>query len=105
VAVMLVGLVLVPVVAGRWLGSVRTGLFRTESVQYRLEEWNTAMRMVRGRPVLGWGPDTYFGNYGRYRSARDAVQRELTIPDKPHNVFLEWGTSTGIVGLLIYLVL
>ena len=105
VGVVLLGLALVPVALTRTTFSRSTGLFRTESVEYRAETWDAARRMFLERPIFGSGPETYFGNYPQYRSAADARDRGITIPDKPHNIFLEWAVSVGAVGLLLYLAL
>ena len=48
------------------------GLLRTASLQYRAEMWKNAWGQALHRPVLGWGPDTYYGNYARFRSAFEA---------------------------------
>jgi hypothetical protein len=71
----------------------------------RAETWSAAVRMVGERPVLGWGPESFYGQYPRFRTAVDAREQGLAIPDKPHNVFLGWATSTGILGLAVHLAL
>jgi O-antigen ligase len=71
----------------------------------RVHMWEAGWRMSIDRPLLGWGPEAFFGNYPRYRSATEARAQGLSITDKPHNIFLGWSTSTGFVGLLAYLAL
>ena len=78
---------------------------RTETIRYRVHMWDAAWRMTIERPVLGWGPETFYGNYPRFRSPVEAREQGLSITDKPHNIFLGWATTTGLVGLLTYLTL
>jgi O-antigen ligase len=71
----------------------------------RSETWAASLRMLAERPVLGWGQESFYGQYPRLRKAADARENGLAIPDKPHNVLLGWATSTGIVGLAAYVLL
>ncbi|MEX0875737.1 MAG: O-antigen ligase family protein [Actinomycetota bacterium] len=73
--------------------------------EFRTDTWVAAVRMLGDRPFLGWGPESFYGQYPRYRTAVEAREQGLAIPDKPHNVFLGWATSTGTLGLAAHLVL
>lgn len=103
VCVVLAALSLVPMIVSRGSPVQGSGLLRTESVAYRGDEWGAAWRMFLHRPVLGSGPQTYYGNYTTFRSAEDARLRGIQIPDEPHNIFLDWLTSAGAVGFAAYL--
>jgi len=77
--------------------------FRTGTFQDRSYYWITALRIFRHHPILGTGPDTYYANYPLFRLAKDGAKLGLTITDKPHNVFLEYASNSGILGLGTYL--
>jgi cytochrome c-type biogenesis protein CcmH/NrfG len=79
--------------------------FRTGTFQDRGYYWITALRIFRHHPILGTGPDTYYANYPLFRLAKDGAKLGLTITDKPHNIFLEYASNTGILGIGTYLTL
>jgi O-antigen ligase len=83
----------------------RPSVLRTGTLAYRQQLWDAGVRMIRTKPILGWGPETYYGTYPRFRAASDAQVWNLRIPDKPHNIFINWAVSTGFTGLLTYLAL
>ena len=74
------------------------------SVQPRLLSWGAALDGVKERPIFGWG----FENY-RYAFDKHFTPALLKFGwaeafwDKPHNIFLEYLISGGIIGLLAYL--
>src|ERR671923_55529 len=59
---MLAVLVFLPFAVRSDLQSTETVL-RTYSVAYRTEVWAGSVRMVRERPVFGWGPESFYGEY------------------------------------------
>lgn len=69
----------------------------------RLLQWGLTVDMVRDRPILGWGPETYAFVFPRYINARfeRTVRREV-IPDRAHNVLLEVAASSGLLGLAAF---
>ena len=77
--------------------------FRTGTFQDRSYYWTTALRIFKHHPVLGTGPDTYYANYPLFRLPQDGAKLGLTITDKPHNIFLEYASNSGILGLGTYL--
>ena len=79
--------------------------FRTGTFQDRGYYWITALRIFRHHPILGTGPDTYYANYPLFRLAKDGAKLGLTITDKPHNIFLEYASNSGILGIGTYLTL
>jgi O-antigen ligase len=80
-------------------------LDRSAAGVHEVPEWSAAWRMAADRPLLGWGPDTFYGNYTRFRTQADARERGLAVPDVPQNIFLARAVGTGFVGLLAFLVL
>ena len=103
IALVLLVLALVPIVAGDVQDPAREGVLRTGSAGYRAELWEVTWRMALERPLLGSGPETYFGNYPHFRKAEAAKRDGLLIPDSPHSIYLTWATNTGFVGLAAFL--
>ncbi|MGH2760403.1 MAG: O-antigen ligase family protein, partial [Actinomycetota bacterium] len=101
----IVALMVVPVVFGDPTDTQRTAPLRTGTAGYRVQIWDASWRMFLNRPVLGWGPETFYGNYPRFRTADEARRQGLAISDKPHNIYLGWATSTGAVGVVAYVLL
>lgn len=77
---------------------------RGRSIRQRAESYRTALLGIRERPVLGWGPENFVVAFDRFYSG---VLESTHYPwfDKVHNVFLEVGVTTGLLGLLSYLLL
>ncbi|MEX2537151.1 MAG: O-antigen ligase family protein [Actinomycetota bacterium] len=105
VAAALLVLAVMPFVIGDPTDRSEEGLFRAGTASYRTEVWGASWRMSMSRPLLGWGPESYFGQYGTFRSPSDARRLGLSLTDKPHNIFLGWSTATGLIGLGTYLFL
>lgn len=105
VGIVLMALALLPFVIGDPTDRAEAGLLRTGTASYRTEVWGASWRMTLGRPLLGWGPESFFGEYGEYRSPADARRLGLSLTDKPHNIFLGWSTSTGLIGLGVFIFL
>jgi O-antigen ligase len=101
----ILALSLVAVVFGDPTDTSRTTPLRTGTAGYRVQIWDASWRMFLNRPVLGWGPETFYGNYPRFRTPDEARRQGLAISDKPHNIYLGWATSTGIAGTVAYLAL
>jgi O-antigen ligase/polysaccharide polymerase Wzy-like membrane protein len=81
------------------------GFFRTETFSSRADYWITALRIFRQHPVLGTGPETFYSNYPPNRTRADGALLGSAIPDKPHNIYLEYAANTGAIGLGSYLIL
>ena len=97
----LTSLVLVPVIAGAFLlGSGRlTRAFSMSDIgkQDRLAMWQTAIHMIKDRPILGQGVNTFMANYLTYWVGG---QRQ---PRYAHNCYLQVAAETGLVGLISFL--
>lgn len=83
----------------------RIEVFRTGTFNIRTFYWTTALRIGMDNPVVGVGLDQYYANYPPHRLPEDGAQLGLTITDKPHNIFLEYFSNAGVLGLGSYLVL
>jgi hypothetical protein len=81
---------------GRVASSTNVG---SGSVASRLNTWRDLPALIAGRPILGWGPDTFGLTYPLYQSS----YRGGEFFDKPHQEMLGVAAAEGIVGLTAYL--
>lgn len=77
-------------------------LSNTESVS-RLYIWNMALTGFEQRPILGWGQENF--NYIFNANYNPKMWNQEQWFDRSHNVYLDWLTNSGIIGLLAYLAL
>ncbi|MEK7209334.1 MAG: O-antigen ligase family protein, partial [Patescibacteria group bacterium] len=69
--------------------------------QSRFLIWNIAYQAWQERPILGWGPENFVYLFSKYYDAR--LWKQEPWFDRAHNVFFDWLTASGIVGLAAYL--
>src|SRR3989338_9754721 len=75
------------------------------SIGTRFELWKGGIKLIKARPIFGYGPDTLSTMYPsvmtpdllRFENLRDR-------PDRLHNHILDYTYEFGIIGLLIYLI-
>jgi putative inorganic carbon (HCO3(-)) transporter len=85
------------------------------STQARIDVWRSSLQMIRHRPIVGIGPDNFQRLYAPTR-AENKYQREC-VPGQgyiqpgagaepclshPHDEFLDFWLSSGILGLISY---
>jgi len=72
------------------------------TTEWRAAVWQTSLEMAADRPLLGFGLDQFSVSFPEYRPA-DFVERFGTMGvDAPHNVFLNYLTGLGVIGLLLF---
>jgi O-antigen ligase len=77
-----------------------------QSVSLRGEYWQAGINMGLNNPIFGVGLDSYGTFYRTYRNESATVVPGVnTISDAAHNIFIDVFASTGIIGLLSYLLL
>jgi putative inorganic carbon (hco3(-)) transporter len=69
--------------------------------EQRLLYWKHGLEMIRENPVLGVG----FYNFAPYYEAHFRYDMLYETAQLPHNIFVQVGTDTGLVGLFVYVVL
>jgi O-antigen ligase len=80
----------IPQIAGRLNPQGETGFFR-------ISLWRSSLNMLRDHPVFGVGLDNFLYAYrGRY--ILDSAWQEPNL-SHPHNIFLDFGTRLGFLGL------
>ncbi|MBW3225628.1 O-antigen ligase family protein [Marinobacter adhaerens] len=67
----------------------------------RLLYWENGMKMIQEHPFFGVGYFNFAPYYQRYYPEDLLVQRAQL----PHNIFIQVGTDTGIIGLTIFFLL
>lgn len=73
------------------------------TTQSRFIIWGMALESWKDRPILGWGPESFVYIFSKYYNSE--LWRQEPWFDRAHNVFLDWLTSTGIIGFLAYFAL
>jgi O-antigen ligase len=80
---------------------------RDPSLDWRLDRWKGAWRLIRERPLFGWGIGTY--PLEQARTVSGAVPRELilrlgpTLAEEAHNEYVQVTAEMGVFGLALYL--
>lgn len=67
--------------------------------------WSRTLPMILDHPLLGTGPDTYAISFPQndYVGKFNAYGNMKTIVDKPHNIYLNYASNTGIPSLIAIL--
>jgi len=73
------------------------------AVRTRSTLWQMAFRGWQERPLLGWGQENFNLIFNQEYDPRMHDQEQWF--DRAHNVFFDWLTAAGILGLLAYLAL
>src|SRR3990172_6424700 len=76
-------------------------LLEDKTVRARLNLWNISFEAFGERPWLGYGQDNFEYAYNEFYRAEMYDQEPYF--DRAHNVFFDWLISSGIFGLLAYL--
>ncbi|MCF6242797.1 MAG: O-antigen ligase family protein [Bacteroidales bacterium] len=73
----------------------------------RLNRWNSAFRMFKEKPFLGWGPGTYMFQYAPFQMARDKTIISTNFGDggTAHSEYLSALIDSGIPGLISFLLM
>lgn len=62
--------------------------------------WGIAWEGVKERPVTGWGLDNFHYVFAKHYTPEMATQEQWF--DRSHNVFMDWLTQAGFLGLISY---
>ncbi len=68
----------------------------------RYQGWKVALQAIADKPILGWGPENFAIGFDKNYDPK--ILWSLWW-DKAHNVILDIGVQTGILGILIYITL
>ncbi len=73
----------------------------------RFNRWNSAIRMFKEKPILGWGPGTYAFAYAPFQDAADLTIISTNFGDggNAHSEYLGPLAEQGIIGMILMLLL
>jgi len=72
----------------------------------RLTLWNIGIRAFLERPILGWGRNNF--EYAFYKNILVPKEYEILpsgTPDNTHNIVIETLVSSGVVGLIMFILI
>lgn len=72
------------------------------SDQIRQSQWQSAVIAIKERPILGWGLSNFHTQVKRIKIENDLGAKDYDDAHA-HNVFLEIGAGTGLIGLFLFL--
>ena len=76
------------------------------AIRGRVTEMLAALHVFRDHPVLGVGPGQFARFYfQRYAANADIKFRDIAVPRRAHNLYLEMGAELGLLGLGTFLAL
>lgn len=74
-------------------------------IQARLYAWNIGLQGWKERFWLGWGPENYNIVYNKYFDPKIMVSANSEVWfDRSHNIIFDWAVTSGIIGLVAYLI-
>lgn len=73
----------------------------------RINRWNSAFRMYRERPVLGWGPGTYMFQYAPFQASHQKTIISTNLGDwgNAHSEYIGPLAESGLPGMTIMIIL
>lgn len=71
------------------------------TTQSRFVIWGMAFNGWKEHPILGWGQESFNVVFNKY--SKPILYKQEAWFDRAHNVFLDWLTAGGALGLLTYL--
>jgi putative inorganic carbon (HCO3(-)) transporter len=75
---------------------------------YRIDIWKETLNIVKNRPALGYGINTYMSVLQKYRRDRNYPDAYPTYartkhPTYAHNCYLQMAAEMGLAGLIVFL--
>jgi len=80
-------------------------IFERPSFQMRIEYWIVGLRILKDNLLLGVGSDRLYDVTPSYMSPGSLQTITTTRMDSPHNWFISFGTSFGVIALLLLVLL
>lgn len=77
----------------------------TETFRHRAIEWKVAIDAFKERPILGWGPENFIFAFDKHYNINHFSTKTGFGAwfDRAHNIFFDYLSTIGIVGLFAYL--
>lgn len=88
-------------------GSFVQQAYQKEATAARLIVWQTGWQAFQDQPILGWGPENFRFAFAKHFNNDLYLSENIgeTWFDRAHNIVIDTLVSTGILGLLAYLIL
>ncbi len=104
--ILIIGVVIFAIVGANVLKGV-FGKFHPESLGFeffgdRSPYWKKAFLMMKDRPLLGVGPESYGYFFQKYNNNIPPSQMGLPVLPPPQNLFLGMGANIGVFGGIFY---
>jgi len=80
-------------------------IFERSSFQMRIEYWIVGLRILKDNLLLGVGSDRLYDVTPSYMSPGSLQTITTTRMDSPHNWFISFGTSFGVIALILFVLL
>ncbi len=69
----------------------------------RIEIWKGTLKMIRDRPLWGFGLDQMLYQFPKYRTVRyTKLEGEMTMPDRVHNEYFQIAADMGLLAFLFF---
>jgi putative inorganic carbon (hco3(-)) transporter len=78
-----------------------------ESNMERINRWNSAFKMFREKPVLGWGPGTYMFKYAPFQNSHDksGISTDFGNKGNAHSEYIGPLAESGILGSFSFILI
>lgn len=83
-------------------GSSRFLTSNNKSNAMRKSQWQSAIIAIKEKPLLGWGLSNFHTQVERIKIQNDLEEKDF-IDSHAHNLFLEIGSGTGLIGLFLFI--
>lgn len=118
-AMAIAGMLLLLLAAGVYIANQKTDFFKKNTplisrlfsisikettANTRIMAWEIAIKGWKDKPFLGWGPENYEDVFDRHYNLKYLKYSFAeTVWDKPHNLYLEFLSTTGLLGFVCFL--
>lgn len=86
------------------VGSLVNISFKSGTGETRAIAWEIAYKAWKERPVFGWGVENFYYAFNKFYNPRSLEHGYYeTWFDRSHNIFLDYLSTSGILGFLAYL--
>jgi cytochrome c-type biogenesis protein CcmH/NrfG len=80
----------------------QSGLRLDESADIRIGLYSAALRMLRDRPLFGYGPDNFSAAFPAYRSEAEPSAIRQSLPTSAHSWAAQTAATSGLAGLVAF---
>jgi len=86
------------------IGNLAKTSLTSGTAETRLIAWGVAWQAFKERPIFGWGVENFYYAFDKYYNPKSLEHGYYeTWFDRSHNIFMDYLSTTGVVGFLSYL--